>query len=264
MSHWFKPFFEPIMFELIVKLLAIICLPVATVIVWRIRTRSTWYCLAIAFGAITINYVARLPLKPVYSFYAIHWVGRPLVEALPWLISAGIIYGLLREGIRWLLMRFAVRTAWSWDEGVFFGICYSILAISLVLGNEIYTDITIRGLWHPSQIIPYLNDYFWSRKVLVQAWEWSLPLIALNVGTSLAVLLSVRRRQVWPFLIATLFYLLYMAPSYLAWPLKPVLEWAGVARWNSVDLAYFLLSFLAALPPLWFTLHLRRTAALAS
>ena len=101
-------------------------------------------------------------------------------------------------------------------------------------------------------------------KVLVGVWEWSIPLIAFNVGTSLAVLLSVRRRQAWPFLLAVLFVVVHAIPSALAWPLRPVLEWAGVARWYSLGLGYILLNFIAVLPPIWFTLYLRRTGSLAS
>ena len=50
-------------------------------------------------------------------------VGNTFVKVWPYVVSLGIISGFLREGIRWLLMRFAVRTVWSWEEGVFFGIC---------------------------------------------------------------------------------------------------------------------------------------------
>ena len=252
------------MLELVAKLLVVICLPVTAAIVWKIRTRATWVCLVFAFGAIIIYEFALIPLVSVVEPLAVRSVGNPFVKVWPYVVSLGIIYGIFREGIRWLLMRFAVRTVWSWEEGVFFGICYSVLTILFTLGKRVDTTITVNELWHPSQIIPHLNDHYFWMKVLVGVWEWSIPLIAFNVGTSLAVLLSVRRRQTWPFLIAVLFVVVYAMPSALVWPLKPVLEWAGVARWYSLELGYNLLQFIAVLPPIWFTLYLRRTGFLAS
>ena len=252
------------MLELVAKLLVVICLPVTATIVWKIRTRATWVCLVFAFGAIIIYEFALIPLVSVVEPLTVRSVGNPFVKVWPYVVSLGIIYGFLREGIRWLLMRFAVRTVWSWEEGVFFGICYSVLTILFTLGKRVDTTITVNELWHPSQIIPHLNDHYFWMKVLVGVWEWSIPLIAFNVGTSLAVLLSVRRRQTWPFLIAVLFVVVYAMPSALVWPLKPVLEWAGVARGYSLGLGYNLLQFIAVLPPIWFTLYLRRTGFLAS
>ena len=267
MSHWFKPFFEPMMLDLIVKLLVIICLPVATFIIGKRWTRASWYCLAIAFVAISITALVRTPLDPVRDSYVLFGKNNPfnLGHMWPYVVLTGTIYGILREGIRWLLMRFAVRTVWSWEEGVFFGICYSVLAVPLVLGVEIHRDITAYGLWHPSQIIPHLNRDWWWRKALYMAWDWSIPMLVLNVGTSLAVLLSVRRRQLWPFLIAVLFFpIVYTIPVYWAGSLKPVVEWAGAHPSISIDPAYYLMRFFAVLPLLWFTLHLRRTGALES
>lgn len=260
---WLEWIVDPLMLELIAKLLVVICLPVTAAIVWKIRTRATWVCLVFAFGAIIIYVFARIPLVPVVLPLADRSVANPFVKVWPYVVSLGIIYGFLREGIRWLLMRFAVKTVWSWEEGVFFGICYSVLTILFTLGNRVHTTITVNELWHPSQILPHLNDHYLWMKVLVGVWEWSIPLIAFNVGTSLAVLLSVRRRQAWPFLIAVLFFVVHAMPPALSWPLKSVLESAGVARWHSLDLGYLLLNFIAVLPPIWFTLHLRRTESLA-
>lgn len=269
MSHWWKPFFEPIMLDLIVKLLVIIFLPVSTVIIWQRWTRTTWVCLAIAFCAVSITALVRTPMDPVRDAYVIFYENNPLnLRAMwPYIVFVGIIYGVLKEGIRWLLIRFAVRTVWSWKEGVFFGICYSVLAIPLVLGMEIYNDLDLTAyrLWHPSQIIPHLNnDWLW-RRLLHMAWDWSITLIVLDVGTSLAVLLSVRTRQLWPFLIAALsFPVVVTIPLYFAEYLRPVLEWAGAHPSLSINPAYYMMRFLVVMPLLWFTLHIRRIGALDS
>lgn len=264
---WLKWIVDPPMFELVAKLLVVICLPVTAAIVWAIRTRATSVCLVFSFGAFFIFALAKIPLDPVVEPLSVRSVGNPFVKVWPYVVSLGIIYGFLREGIRWMLMRFAVRTAWSWEEGVFFGIFYSVLGLVLTLGMEIHRDITFGKsvqLWHTSQIIPHLNnDYYW-KKVLLRAWYLGVPPMAFNVGTALAVLLSVRSRQAWPFLIAVLFVVVHAMSSALVWPLKPLLEWAGVARWHSMDLGSILLQFLAVLPPFWFTLHLRRTGAIRS
>ena len=90
------------MLELVAKLLVVICLPVTAAIVWKIRTRATWVCLVFAFGAIIIYEFALIPLVPVVEPLAVRSVGNPFVKVWPYVVSLGIIYGFLREGIRWL------------------------------------------------------------------------------------------------------------------------------------------------------------------
>ena len=249
------------LFILAEKLLVVIALPVIVAIVWKWRTQAAWACLPLAFGAAIVYFLVRLPLDPVVLPLYLYYAGDfgNFGKNWPYVLLHGAGYGLLREGIRWLMMRFAVKPAWSWKEGVFFGLCYSVMAVPISFSREIQREMIIRGSENLLQALPFLNEVLPWDRVLRGAWDLSLPSIAFNVGTSLAVLLSVQRRQIWPFFVAVLFYTISATAPSLTWSLSSVLEFTGYSAGQTWPIAFYLLRFVAVLPPLWFALHLRKT-----
>ena len=258
------------MLILIAKLLVIIGLPVVTAIVWQRRTQASWACLPIAFGTVAIIFLVRIPLDAVLLDldYALAIFGHPDTSGiLPRLIILnGLTYGLLREGIRWLMLRPVATIVRSWEEGVLFGIVYSIAATLTVFGDRVAGQIEPWGdLYAYFAIISAVNDFYSWGIVLVNAWYYGPPEMVFNVGTSLAVLLSIRRRQVWPLFIAVLFYTVFLVAPFVAayiidslnWIIVS-LGWTGISyRWSGY-VNHNLGLILSALLYLWFIIWIRK------
>ena len=93
---WLKWIVDPLMLELVAKLLVVICAPVTAAIVWKVRTLATWVCLVFAFEAIIIYVLAQKPLSPVVEPLLVRSAGYPFVKVWPYVVSLGVIYGFLR------------------------------------------------------------------------------------------------------------------------------------------------------------------------
>ena len=210
---------------LIAKLSLMIAVPLATVIVWQRITRSHWAILLFAFGAFAINYLVQIPLNRflpqlISSLAELVSPLLPIVAGvglglwLFWILKAFVL-GLFRESIRWLVLRYAVTNVKSWQDGVLFGIGYSSIAMLTWLGDHVY-DIasdSMMGMFQPSldEVVISLNNSFFFHwmTILFSTWRWGVTSMIFNVGTCLAVLFSVQRRDIRPFLAAVGFYCVY-------------------------------------------------------
>ena len=127
--------------------------------------------------------------------------------------------------MRWIILRFATKNLKTWEEGVFFGIAYTAALIPLMIWKYLYRVLFLQhydsqvteqppidmGILRPLQelqglslaeIIEFINLSHPWQVVYNFTLHWSIAPIIFNVGTSLAVLYSVRRRKLWPFLAA--------------------------------------------------------------
>ncbi len=250
------------MLLLIAKFSVIIGFPVAFAIFWQRRTQATWACLPIAFGAAAIVFLVKIPLHPVTSAYLTLYFSNPQNPGPHFLYYAvrAVVYGLNREGIRWLMLRPMVVSVRSWQDGVLFGTCYSIAAILTWLGAEIHRYNTLEELGTFVGMIAAVNESYPWKVVLLMAWESGPPQMIFNVGTSLAVLLSVRRLRAWPFFVAVLFHILPSVASSLTF-MDSLFPWEELHYRGLYWHIYYLLYFLAMLPVLWLTFRLRKVMA---
>lgn len=230
------------------KLLLILFMPLAAVLAWKWRTRAAWRCALFALGALAVNFAVQLPIDRYFSELFIVLVGDPaLGDGMRlYLLAHALAFGLVREGIRWLTFRYAATSVRSWNEGVLFGLGYSAFATLLTLGIYIHDDITVHVR------MPFL-DLPW-RYLPKRVWYEGPPLMIFNVATSLAVLASVRRRQVWPFAAAILLWIITMMGPQFAAQYLPVFTLRELGA--GVYPALHLPEILAAL---WLILHLRKS-----
>lgn len=253
------------MIILIAKLSLIIGLNIAVAIVWQKRTQAAWIGLLFALIAFSIHFLARIPLDRLLPLLFDPLVGRLVFWHGIWpsWIIQFLLFGLLREGVRWLTFRHVATSVQSWRDGVMFGIGYSSLATLLLLGEHIPTHLTSSDLPPPPLIsliatAGIVNDSLTWANTLLLTWQWGVVLMIFNVGTSLAVLTSVQRRQVWLLLTAVMLYVIYGAA-----PKMVLLHYADVQvggldpLWSLVFL-FNLAYFIAVLPALWLIFRLRK------
>lgn len=262
------------MTALIAKLTLIIGLHLAITVIWQKRTGAAWSVLIFALVAFVVHYLARIPLReqiaPLLGLQAgpAHWGVPAEVWGLPvmvwgiptFLIPRYLFFGLFREAVRWLTFRYVATSVQSWRDGVLFGIGYTCFAMLLRLWTLLSEQTVEPGLVPPSLIarIMILKDDFLWEQALSLTWQYGVSNMIFNVGTSLAVLFSVRRRQVWPLLIAALLHVLIPVAVWLSviHVPSPQLEWP----WR---LWFFIAwresaAFIAVLPALLLTFLLRR------
>ena len=251
------------MLDLAAKLLLIVVLPLAAVLAWLWRTHAAWTCLLFALGALAVNFAARLLIQRFFPEFLAVFAGNPAFGGgiLPFLLAKALAYGLLREGIRWLIFRYAATSLRSWHEGVLFGLGYSVFATLLTIGMNLYDNVTAPPA-PLHNVDTTLLSLAW-RYLPKWVWDQGPALMIFNVGTSLAVLVSVRRRQAWLFAAAILFWIIDMTAPYfgMQYLSAATLRGSGLGFYLSVYLMVYLPEILAALPPLWLTLHLRRNMA---
>ena len=284
------------------KLLAMICLPITIAFLWKRATRTAWICLYAALGAATINAIARIPLGQFVtnSSYLMQDALKGYIItfefALVWLI-----YALVRESIRWLVLRYPGATIKTWREGVLFGLSYSAIATIFSIPKLLYqpiiqtaydfdaistTEVTphYRIFISLAQTTPFpqvadtLNDRIPWVLALVIALKYSLIPIIFNVGTSLAVLYSVRHKKAWPFAAALFCYIVIIPPGSIGMSMKineiikatPILsaffgslyEFSRPLGLLPFALILDLFPYLPALlPPLALTLYIRKVMA---
>ena len=219
------------MLILIAKLLAPISLPLLATVLWKIRSRAPWACAIAALAAIVIYSLVRIPLWE----YVIH---TPLIlpdgyqfppRITVQTVAIAFIYGTVRESIQWLIMRFKAAKLIAWQDGVLFGFTYAAAAVvpKLVEYFERQLIRTAVGLGTPppvgnqtrfemiaslrerplEMVIDQINRELPWGAVFISFFQWSVAPIVFNVGTSLAVLYSVRQRKAWPFGAAILCYM---------------------------------------------------------
>ena len=270
------------MLILAAKFLVIVGLPIAAALIWQRHTRAAWSCVFFAFAAFVFNYVATWTPGYTLSGYTplsrsvISLVSPSLADSIwaqylgwPSLMVNGLFYGLISVGVRWLLLRFLAVTVRSWEEGILFGLGYSVAIILARHGREVLRQYRIKNIVAPphtsDDMIVILNDAYQWDSTLFAVSHWMITTVPFAVGISLAVLFSVRRRQIWLFLAAILLYIMGTAVQGKAQEavrevrtiIYPVLVWVGIpGPWLS-PAALLLMFCLASLPALWLTFRLR-------
>ena len=206
------------MFLLLLKFSILFGLPIATAIVWRKRTQAQVRTLLFAFILFAISFVADLLFdRPVSRLLEEHEAMFPVIVFFlrlgdvlyaPWIISS-VIFGLIREGSRWLIFRYATTKIVSWHDGVLFGIAYSFFALTIMVGEHFYYLTPDLSQYPFFEKITHLNWFFSWWSVFYFSWQLVFNLLVLNVCTSLAVIASVRKRKILYLALAILVYVVY-------------------------------------------------------
>ena len=152
-------------------------------------------------AAFAVNSAVRIPLgrwlPEAMSFLDVYpSIAHRLWPA--WFLEA-LIYGLFREGIRWLMFRYAATNVRSLKEGVMFGLGYSCLAV-LVEDGPFFSDLV--GMADPvpdssAEAMPPVPISVWLIPVVLATLDRGVVLTIFNVGTALTVMFSVQRRNLW-------------------------------------------------------------------
>ncbi len=218
------------MIVLIAKLLLLFGLPVAIAVFWQRRLRTHWNVAALASLAFLVNYSVFQLLDPVTSHY------KEVLEPVPGLnhqwglrIAIQISFGIMRESVRWLVLRYATtipfitQKKFDWHDGIMLGIFYGCVVMLESSGSLVARIF--------NQTIT-LNDFTWELALIV-SFRWAVIFMAFNAGTFLIVAFSVQRRAILPFFVAalwnvlmsnsipiTLYLSIYVLP--IGWMLRPV------------------------------------------
>lgn len=250
------------MIILIAKILLILVPHIAIAIVWQKRTHAAWSGLLFALVAFSIHFLVRIPLDRLLPLLFEPIVGRLVFWQGLWpsWIIQWLLFGLLREGVRWLTFRHVATSVQSWRDGVMFGIGYSSFATLILLGEHIPTHIPNSTPPPPTLIgaAMMVNDSFKWTNTLQVAWQWGVILMTFNVATSLAVLFSVQRRQVWLLLTAVMLFVIYAAAPRVVLLYYADVQVGGLDPQGSLMLLFNLANVIAVLPPLWLIFRLRK------
>lgn len=215
------------MIFLVPKFLLLFGFPIAIAILWQRRVRVHWNILLFALGAFAVNYLWQRLLGPQIPQFV--WEVIPPFALPVWMsfysswVAVYLIYGLFREGIRWLVLRYAATNVRSWQDGIMFGIAYGSIVMLLRIGNDFFGNLEDMGLFTSTlefvvvdrsglsfdEIVVTLNRNYPWWKILFMTWTWGVFWIIFQVGTCLAVVFSVQRRAVLPFLAAVVLYVVY-------------------------------------------------------
>lgn len=191
----------------ITKLLLLFGLPVAIAVFWQMRLRTHWNILALGSLAYLVYYAVIELLNPITSQFS------EVLEPVPGLnhqwelrIAIQTSLSIMREGIRWLTLRYATKIPFIakkdffWRDGVMLGITYGCIAM-LGSAGSLSADIY-------NQTIA-LSEFTWEI-ALITSFRWAVIFMVFDVGTFLIVAFSVQRRTILPFLTAVLWYVLMM------------------------------------------------------
>lgn len=249
------------MIDLAAKLLLIVVPPLAIAAVWQKRVGAAWTTLLFALVAFAVHYFARIPLTKYVSPYFDQMFGPMVLGVFVSLYPKWFIFGLFRACVWWLTFRFVATNVRDWRDGVMFGIGYTIFAMLLTLWTLLSQQTTDLGLAPPSiiQKAMILKDSFLWIRAAILAWQYGVIIMIFNVGTSLAVLYGVRRRQVWALLIAILLFILINAsPWFAIWTSAYVKIGDLREGWVLIYWREFV-NLVATLPAICLTLFLRKS-----
>jgi len=204
--------------DLAVKFSLIVVPPLVIAVAWQKRTGAAWTTLLFALVAFMVHYFARSPLAKYVSPYFDQMFTPMALGVFISLYPKWFIFGLFRACVWWLTFRYVATNVRAWRDGVLFGIGYTILTMLVTLWMLLSQQTTDFGLSPPSIIqkaIILRDDFLWIRATIL-AWQFGVIIMILNVGTALVILSAVRRRQVWPLLVAALLYILINASPWFA------------------------------------------------
>lgn len=255
----------------IAKISLVTVLPIAAMIVWQRRTGAHWSSLLFCLLAFVINYFARPLLGETVYKFANHDAFFPILIYLayysgarvffPWVLES-LIFGLIREGSRWLIFRYAAPKVRLWQDGVLFGIGYSYLALLLKIEPH-FLNISPEHwdmIKHSSvEIVNWLNWTYHPFAAWYYPVLWITTLLFFNVVTSVLVLAGVQQRKIRYLLIAVALNVVYFnAPPAMSDSFSHLnLNWFRPNSSN--EIIKELTRFLVPLPFLWLVFRLRKT-----
>ena len=255
------------MITFIAQLSLIIAVPAAVAVVWQRRTGAAWRTLLFALLAFAVYNIARRPVgdqvTPYFNLLADKevWGIPSVVLGIPTLfIPQYFFFGLFREGVRWLTFRYAAKSVQCWRDGVLFGIGYTLLATVLMIWRLFSDQTGVPELDPPffvARAMMLKDDFNWTRAIF-HAWQYGVVTMIFNVGTSLAVLYSVRRRQVWLLPAAALLHILTRAAFFVALHHVPPVQLLSPWRVYFPTFWGEFVAFIAVLPALWLIFYLRK------
>ena len=151
------------------------------ILLWRKRSGASWRGLLFALAAYAAYAVIRIPLEPVLDFIfdpALGgWFFWPAI--LPYWMLEWLVLFVFSSGIKWLTLHYLATDLRLWRDGVMLGLGSTIFIILHFLGEQILDQ-------------PQPFTWFY---VFNAIWEWGIVFTTLNVGTSLAIMYSVKRKQ---------------------------------------------------------------------
>ncbi|MDE0312873.1 MAG: YhfC family glutamic-type intramembrane protease [Caldilineaceae bacterium] len=195
----------------------IVALPVVASILCQRHSRAQWGSLFFGFGAFAVNGLVRIPLTmeqvlatPLFRELLAFFPDILMRVPTAWIMYAFML-ALVREGIRWLILFFVATNVRTWKEGVMFGLGYSCLVAVQHLGTFVsyYSEATELFQSSIVETIKFVNNTIPWLEALQLALNWGVLETVFNVGTSLVVMFSVRRRDVWLLLAAVLWYVVF-------------------------------------------------------
>ncbi len=176
----------------------LIALQVAMILVWRKKTGAMWIMLLLASVAYAaVNLPSGLLRSALESFLELVITGpvtwrHALFSFWVFMWTAEALH---KEGVKWIIFRFIPPHMLNWRNGVMFGLGYSaLLAASLVTRHYIAEGV-----------FPIFSFF--------TLWHWGIVQAIYNVGTTLAVIYSAKRRKAPLFVIAVVLSVAYYAIS---------------------------------------------------
>ena len=242
------------MLYIVLRILLMFALPIATAVIWKISTQSRWSSLFFAFGAfainsLMINFVFTPLLSPADSSFSPAW------------FLTSLLFGLTREGIRWLVIFYLAKKIRSWEEGVMFGIGYNIASILYLKGDLAYFAVLESDIFPNAFITAFMHLYYLSvwPFMTMWVWSWGVDLLIFNVGTSLVVLFSVMHRDLRLLLIPITLYLLRAVLEALSHSYLETLTQLSNPSSQFIQEIFVtdLMTFFVAIPCLWLIFRLR-------
>ena len=253
------------------KISLVTALPIAIIVVWKKRTNAHWITLLFCVIAFAVNFLAQSllsetifdlvyhdALDPILVFIAYH---SNATIFFPWVLDA-FIFGLIREGGRWLILRFSTAKVRLWQDGILFGIAYSYLALLFRLEQHFGNISPSHWNQIKNSIVEIVNWLNWTYHPFA-VWYfpvlWIITLLFFNVVTSVLVLASVQQRKIRYLLIAIAVYIIYInAPPAMSDSFSHLnLDWFGPE--TRFEVIKELTRFLVPLPFFWLVLRLRKT-----
>ncbi|MXY96008.1 MAG: YhfC family intramembrane metalloprotease [Caldilineaceae bacterium SB0664_bin_27] len=248
------------MIDLAAKFSLIVVPPLVIAVAWQKRTGAAWTTLLFALVAFSVHYFARSPLVKYVSPYFDQMFTPMVLGVFISLYPKWFIFGLFRACVWWLTFRYVATNVLAWRDGVLFGIAYTTLAILVTLWTLLSQQTTDFGLAPPSifrKAMILKDDFLWMQATIL-AWNYGVILMAFNVGTSLVILFGVRRRQVWPLLVAALLYILINASPWFALWTSPHIRTGDLSGGWVQNYWLEIVKLVASLPAICLILFLRK------
>lgn len=218
---------------LVTKLLLVLALPVVVTILWQRFTRSSWYLLPFALGAYIFVHVVMIPVgQAIPTLFGFLYSSNSDLGYFPYWIVNLAIKGVFAQGIQLACLlaanekKFWQSEELSWQEGILFGLGYGSAMMLFHAGKELYGFAwdagmlnrmgphtpAIFSLFQPElseTAVRSMNDMLpWWLTINMTA-GFGVTTMIFHAGTSLALVLCLKRRSVKLFLVAVIYFTVY-------------------------------------------------------